>query len=154
MQKRRVVITGLGIISPIGNSREEFLKSLQEGKNGVGRITQFDPTGFDSQLAAEVKDFDPTPFNINPKELRRMERFVQFAVVASKIAVADSALNLEEENPSRTGVLIGCGVGSLRIIEEQCAVMQKRGPSKITPFLIPMLIVNMASGYVAIILGL
>lgn len=154
MQKRRVVITGLGIISPIGNSREEFLKSLQEGKNGVGRITQFDPTGFDSQIAAEVKDFDPTQFNINPKELRRMERFVQFAVVASKIAVADSALNLEEENPSRTGVLIGCGVGSLRIIEEQCAVMQKRGPSKITPFLIPMLIVNMASGYVAIILGL
>lgn len=154
MQKRRVVITGLGIISPIGNSREEFLKSLQEGKNGVGRITQFDPTGFDSQIAAEVKDFDPTPFNINPKELRRMERFVQFAVVASKIAVADSALNLEKENPSRTGVLIGCGVGSLRIIEEQCAVMQKRGPSKITPFLIPMLIVNMASGYVAIILGL
>jgi len=154
MQKRRVVVTGLGVISPIGSSPEEFLKSLQEGRNGIGRITQFDPAGFDCQIAAEVKNFDPAPFNIPPKELKRMERFVQFAVVASKMAVADSLLNLQKENPHRIGVLIGCGVGSLRIIEEQCEVMRQRGPHKITPFLIPMLIVNMAPGHVAIILGL
>ncbi len=156
MKKRKVVITGLGIVSPIGSTKEEFWNSILAGKSGVARVTCFDPSYFSSHIAAEVKNFDPTPY-ISPKELKRMDRFVQFAVCASKMAVSDAMLDLEKEDRNRVGVDIGSGIGGLHTIEEQViAYLQRgpeKGPSKITPFLIPMLTVNMPSAMVSIALG-
>ncbi|MBU1932883.1 MAG: beta-ketoacyl-ACP synthase II [Candidatus Omnitrophica bacterium] len=147
--KRRVVVTGLGIISPVGNNKNEFWLSLVKGKNGVGPLTSFDCKDYDSRIAGEVKNFTPHPF-IQKKELRRMEKFVQFAVTAAREAVDDSGLDLSKEDPFKVGVLVGSGIGSLRIIEEQHKAILDRGPARITPFLIPMLIVNMASGHISI----
>ncbi len=147
--KRRVVVTGLGVIAPIGNNKEEFWASLVNGKNGIGPLTSFDCKDYTSRIAGEVKNFTPHPF-IPKKELRRMEKFVQFAVTAAKEAVDDSGLDIPKEDPFKIGVLVGSGIGSLRIIEEQHKVILERGPSRITPFLIPMLIVNMASGHISI----
>jgi len=156
MKNKRVAITGAGIISPIGNTKEEFWNSILAGKNGVARLTCFDPSNFTSHIGAEVKNFDPTPY-VNPKELRRMDRFVQFALCASKMAINDSKLDLEKEDKNKIGVYIGSGIGGLHTIEEQVMAYVQRGPekgpSKITPFLIPMLIVNMAAGMVSIYLG-
>ncbi|MDP6685854.1 MAG: beta-ketoacyl synthase N-terminal-like domain-containing protein, partial [Candidatus Omnitrophota bacterium] len=149
--KRRVVVTGLGVISPIGNNKEEFWTSLINGKNGVGPMTSFDCKDYVSRIAGEVKNFAPHTM-IPKKELRRMEKFVQFAISAAKEAVDESGLDISKEDPFRVGVLLGSGIGSLRIIEEQHKVILEKGPSRITPFLIPMLIVNMASGYVSIML--
>jgi len=148
--KRRVVISGMGAITPLGNSVLAFWESLKKGVGGIDRLTSFDATGFDSQIAAEVKNFDPLSFGLTKKEVNRMEKFVQFAVCASKEAINDSGLDLEKEDKERIGVLIGSGIGSLGIIEEQHKVLLEHGPKKITPFLIPMLIVNEASGQVAI----
>ena len=149
--KRRVVATGLGVISPVGNNKDEFWTSLVNGKNGVGPLTSFDCKDYTSRIAGEVKNFTPAPF-IPKKELRRMEKFVQFAVTAAKEAVDDAGLEIEKEDPFNIGVLVGSGIGSLRIIEEQHKVILEKGPSRITPFLIPMLIVNMASGHISIML--
>ena len=149
---RRVVVTGLGAITPVGNTAAAFWEGLVAGRSGIGRITQFDPAGFDSQIAGEVKDFDPSP-HIPAKDLRRMERFVQFAVCASRMAVDDASLDMSREDPYRVGVLVGSGIGSLRIVEEQHQVYMEKGPGKITPFLIPMLIANMAPGQISISLG-
>ena len=147
---RRVVITGLGIISPLGNDTSTFWKSLQEGKSGIGRLTSFDASAYDSKIAGEVKGFEPTLHGISAKETKRMEKFVQYAVASSKQAIDDSGLDLEKEDRNRIGVLIGSGIGSLHIIEEEHKVLLSKGPSRLTPFLIPMLIVNEASGQVAI----
>jgi 3-oxoacyl-[acyl-carrier-protein] synthase II len=147
--KRRVVVTGLGVISPVGNNVRDFWSSLVAGKSGVGKITLFDASAFNTRIAGEVKDLNPENF-MPKKEARHTEPFVHFAVAASHEAVVDSALKLEKEDLTRFGVLIGSGIGSLRIIEEQHKVFLERGPSKLTPFLIPMLIVNEASGHVSI----
>ncbi len=152
MKERRVVVTGLGVISPVGNNKEDFWSALISGQSGIRRITAFDASDYDSQIAGEVKDFDPTRL-IPPKELKRMEKFVQFAFCATKEALKDSNLDLSKEDPFRVGVLIGSGIGSLRIIEEQHKILLERGPSRLTPFLIPMLIVNMAPGHISILLG-
>lgn len=152
--KKRVVITGLGVISPVGNDVDSFWTSLKEGKNGVGPITSFDPSGFDSRIAAEVKNFDPAKYGINIKEARRTAKFVQYAIAASREAVESSGLQLDKEDRNRIGVLIGSGIGSLYTIEEEHKVLLSKGPSRLSPFLIPMLIVNEASGMVAIIHGL
>ena len=149
--RRRVVVTGLGVVSPVGNTKDEFWTSLVNGTNGVGPMKSFDCRDYTSRIAGEVKDFIPHPF-IPKKELRRMEKFVQFAVTAAKEAVDDSGLDIEKEDPFNIGVLVGSGIGSLRIIEEQHKVILEKGPSRITPFLIPMLIVNMASGHISIML--
>ena len=149
---KRVVVTGVGVITPVGSDVPTMWRSLLAGTNGIGRITSFDPGGFASQIAGEVKDFDPATF-LAPKEIRRTERFVQFAIAASKQAVADAGLELGNEDPFRIGVLIGSGMGSLRLIEEQHQLLMTKGPQKITPFMIPMIIVNMAAGHVAISLG-
>ncbi|MFC1667201.1 beta-ketoacyl-ACP synthase II [Candidatus Omnitrophota bacterium] len=146
----RVVVTGLGVISPVGNSKEEFWSSLVIGKSGIGPLTSFDCKDYDSRIAGEVKNFVPSSV-ISKKELRRMEKFVRFAIGATKEAIDDSGLDISKEDPFNVGVVIGSGIGSLRIIEEQHKVIIEKGPSKVTPFLIPMLIVNMASGYVSII---
>jgi 3-oxoacyl-[acyl-carrier-protein] synthase II len=153
MSKRRVVVTGIGVVSPIGNDKETFWKSCQEGRSGVGKITQFDATGFDAQIAAEVKDFDPSPF-LAPKERKRTDRFVQFAVVSAKMAAKDAGLELEKEDLHRAGVVVGSGIGGLDVMEIQHNNYLAGGPGRLSPFLIPMLIVNMAPGQISISLGL
>ena len=150
--KRRVVVTGLGALTPIGNNTDEFWKSLESGKSGIDRITHFDPTAFDAQIAGQVKNFNPEVF-MPKKEIRHTEKFVHYAMAAAAEAVADSGLKREVEDLTRCGVLIGSGIGSLRIIEEQHKVLLERGPSKLSPFLIPMLIVNEASGHVSMHFG-
>ena len=155
--RRRVVVTGLGAISPIGCSIGELWKSLLEGKSGVRRLTCFDPTHFTSKIAAEVRNFDPSPY-LSPKEIKRMDRFVQFAVCAAKIAITDSGLHLNKEDRNRIGVIIGSGIGGLHTVETEhkqyLSLGPEKGPGRISPFLIPMLIVNMASGQTSITLGL
>ncbi|PIP68242.1 MAG: beta-ketoacyl-[acyl-carrier-protein] synthase II [Candidatus Omnitrophica bacterium CG_4_9_14_0_2_um_filter_42_8] len=150
--KRRVVVTGLGIVSPIGCVKDIFWDNLVKGKSGIGPLTHFDATQYDSRIAGEVKEFAPHP-SISTKELRRMERFVQFGVTAAKNAMEDSGIDMSREDPYRIGVLVGSGIGSLRIIEEEHKVILEKGPSRVTPFLIPMLIVNMASGHISIMTG-
>jgi 3-oxoacyl-[acyl-carrier-protein] synthase II len=151
--KRRVVITGLGVISPVGNDVESFWKALISGKSGIGPTTSFDASRFDSRIAGEVKDFEPTK-HMDAKEARRMERFAQFAVAVGKQAVVDAGLDLTKEDANRIGVIVGSGIGSLRIVEEQCKVYFEKGPSRFSPFMIPMLIVNEAAGHISISLGL
>jgi len=157
LKERRVAVTGLGVVSPIGNSIEKFWKSLIEGKSGVSRLTCFDPTHFTSKVAAEVKDFDPAPY-LSPKDIKRMDRFTQFAVVAAKMAVTDSRIDLEKEDRNRFGVIVGSGIGGLNTIEREHSQFlelgPEKGPDRMSPFLIPMLIVNMAAGQVSITLGL
>ncbi|MCX5715944.1 MAG: beta-ketoacyl-ACP synthase II [Candidatus Omnitrophica bacterium] len=151
--KRRVVVTGVGVISPIGNSKKEFWTALLQGKNGADRLKAFDPSKFTTQIAAEVKDFDPLKHFPSAKEIRHMDRFVQFALVTAKEAFADSGLDMQKEDPNRCGVVIGSGIGGLHTFETQHLNYLEKGPSRISPFLIPMLIVNMASGEVSISLG-
>ncbi|MCD6539192.1 MAG: beta-ketoacyl-ACP synthase II [Candidatus Omnitrophica bacterium] len=146
--ERRVVVTGCGIISPLGLNKEENLSALIEGKSGIDRITQFDASSFSSQIGGEVKGFDPTKF-FPLKEVKRVARFVQFAVSASSEAISQSGLDFSRLDPYRAGVVIGSGIGSLRIIEEQHKVLLEKGPSRISPFLIPLLITNEAAGQVA-----
>lgn len=155
--KRRVVVTGLGVVSPIGNSLEQFWKSLLEGRSGVRRLACFDPSPFPSKIAAEVADFDTSPY-LSAKDLKRMDRFVQFAVVSAKMAVLDSRMDLGKVDKTRVGVLIGSGIGGLHTIEKEhrqyIELGPEKGPDRMSPFLIPMLIVNMGSGQVSISLGL
>ena len=149
----RIVITGLGIISPVGNTLQEAWDAFTHGRSGTGVLTQVDRTQFKSQVAAEVKGFDPTTF-LTPKEIKKTDRFVQFAVGAAKMALNDAALDPKKEDPYRIGVLVGSGIGGLRTIEEQHKVLLEKGASRISPFLIPMLIVNMAPGQISISFGL
>ncbi len=153
MHDHRVVVTGLGVISPVGNDVASFWSALKEGKSGIGKLTTFDASLFDSRIAGEVKGFDPHLYGITKKDTHRMERFVQYAIACSRQAVQDSGLDLGKEDKERIGVIVGSGIGSLRIIEEEHKVFLKGGPSRISPFLIPMLIVNEAAGHVAMIYG-
>lgn len=150
--KNRVVITGFGIISPLGNDVDTFWNHLIAGKSGVGQITQFDATDFGVKIAAEVKDFDPLNY-IDKKEARRMDRFVQFAVAAAKQALKHAELDMEKEDATRVGVYVGSGIGGLSTLEDQHRVLMERGPRRISPFFVPMMIANMASGMVSIHTG-
>lgn len=152
--KKRVVVTGLGIISPVGNDVASFWHSLTHGKSGTGPLTAFDASAFDSRVAGEVKGFDLSAYGFSVKEIRHMDRFVQFSVVSAKQAIADAGLDLEKENRNRIGVLVGSGIGGLNIIEREHNVFLNKGPSRLSPFLIPMLIVNEAAGQVAMNYGL
>ncbi|MFA4888454.1 MAG: beta-ketoacyl-ACP synthase II [Candidatus Omnitrophota bacterium] len=154
MTEHRVVVTGLGVVSAVGNDVASFWQSLKEGIGGVGPTRAFDVSKFDSRIAGEVKGFDPVLYGMSSKDIRHMEKFVQYAVAASQQAMSLSGLDLENEDRERIGVIIGSGIGSLHIIEEQFRVYLEKGPSRLTPFLIPMLIVNEASGQVAINFGL
>jgi len=149
---RRVVITGVGVVTPVGNEVEEFWNSLLAGRSGVDRISLFDPSNFSSQIAGEVKNFEPQKY-FPPKELRRMERFTQFALYAGKKAWEDAGLN-NKVSPERCGVLVGSGIGALDLVERQYKVFEEKGPGRISPFLIPLMIANMAAGQLAIYLGL
>ena len=152
MPQRRVVVTGLGLISPVGNDKDQFWTAICEGKNGIGRITQIDASLYTSRIAGEVKGFEPSKY-ITPKQIRRLDKFTQFAVAAAKMAAEDSSLDMSKEDPYRVGVLVGSGIGGLRVIEQQHTILLSKGPSRISPFLIPMLIANMAPGQIAIELG-
>ncbi|MBI3330888.1 MAG: beta-ketoacyl-ACP synthase II [Candidatus Omnitrophica bacterium] len=149
---KRVVVTGLGAVTPVGNDVPAMWRSLLAGASGVGRITSFDAGGHESQIAAEVKGFDPAQY-LKPKEVKRTERFVQFAIAASKQAVADAGLTGPPADPFRFGVIIGTGIGSMHLIEQQHGTLVAKGPKRLSPFMIPMLICNMAPGQVAMDLG-
>ena len=149
----RVVVTGLGAVTPIGNDVDTFWNSLKEKKIGFGPITAFDTTEFKVKLAAEVKNFDAKQF-MDPKAVRRMERFSQFAVAAAKQALDDAKINMSEMDPYRIGVSIGSGVGSLQIIEKEHVKMMEKGPGRVNPLMVPLMISNMAAGNVSIQFGL
>ncbi len=148
----RVVITGLGAITPIGNTVKDYLLGLQSGRNGVGPISLFDASQHACRFAAEVSNFDPTGI-LEPKESKRWDRFSKFGVVAAKEAIADSGLTINESNASRIGVIIGSGVGGLLTMETQAQVLNNKGPGRVSPFTVPMMIPNMATGLAAIALG-
>ncbi len=148
----RVVVTGMGVISPIGNGKDIFWQNLVAGKNGVGPITHFDASAFPTKIAAEVKDFNPAEY-LDKKEARRLVPFIQFAVAAAKIAVKDANLSIGPDNANDIGVIIGSGIGGIGFLEEQLKNLQTKGPDKLSPFTVPYMIANMAAGYVSIHVG-
>lgn len=150
---KRVVITGIGAITPVGNTPSTFFQNIIDGKSGLGLVSHFDTTNFKCKVGAQVKDFEPEEFGIEKKDVKKMDRFVQFAVATSLQAVKDANLDLSKEDATRVGVLIGSGIGGLPILEKQHMRLLQEGPDRVSPFLIPMLIINMASGMVAIYLG-
>lgn len=150
--RRRVVVTGLGLISPLGIGVGPTWKALCEGQSGIGRITRFDPTGYPSQIAGEVKGFDPAAF-IEKKEIKKMDTFIHYAVAASRMAVDDAGLKIAPNEADRVGVYIGSGIGGLPAIEHYHKILLEKGPDRVTPFFIPMTIINLASGQVAIRIG-
>ena len=146
------MVTGLGVVSPVGIGVDKFWNAMMEGRSGVGRITAWDPAGLDTQIAAEVRDFDPTDF-MDRKEARRNDRFVLFAYAAARMALDDSGLVITPQNAPRVGVLIGSGIGGAITWEEQTRILETKGPNRVSPFFIPNVIMNMASGVVSIITG-
>ena len=153
MSEKRVVVTGIGVISPIGNNKDEFWKAILEGKSGTGKLTAFDPAKFTSKVSAEVKNFDPSVY-MSLKDVRRNDRFCQFAIAAAKMAFEDSGLKLDAIDKDRAGVIVGSGIGGLHTIEKQVEIYLTKGPDRLSPYLIPMLIVNMASGQISIEFGI
>jgi 3-oxoacyl-[acyl-carrier-protein] synthase II len=150
--RRRVVVTGLGLVTPLGTGVEKTWKALCAGESGVSRITRFDPTDYPCQIAGEVKDFDPAAF-IEKKEIKKMDTFIHFAVGASQMAVDDAGLKVTDDNRDRIGVYIGAGIGGLPAIEHYHKILLEKGADRVSPFFIPMVIINLASGQVAIRLG-
>ncbi len=150
--KKRVVVTGLGCITPVGHGKEEFWKSITEGRSGIGKITKFDAADFPTQIAAEVKDFKVEDY-MEKKEAKRMDLFVQYAVAGAKLAMEDSKIDAEKIDHEEFGVVLGSGIGGIATFEEQHRKMLEKGPGRISPFFIPMMIVNMASGQVSMSLG-
>ena len=153
MIKQRVVVTGMGVVSPLGTDIKTFWSNLTQGTSGAGPVTRFDPAGFNTRIAAEVKNFNPADF-IDKKELRRMDRFTYFALAAAKMALGDAGLDLTKVDRDRVGVVLGSGIGGLETLEEQHNVLLNRGPDRISPFFIPMIISNMGAGQIAITYGL
>ena len=153
MTDRRVVVTGIGAISPLGNDLASTWDGLKNGRSGIGRITLLDPEPYHCQIAGEVKDFDPKPFFSNPKDARRADRYTHFGVAAAKMALEDSGMDPEKVNGDRVGVMVGSGIGGLATLEAQHTVLMNRGPSKVSPFVIPMMISNIASGMISIEYG-
>ncbi len=147
----RVVVTGMGVLAPNGQTLEEYWNSLVTGRNTIGRVTAFDCSDFMSQMDAEIKDFDPLRY-IPPKDSKRMDRFAQLGASCAVLAFKDSGILLSQENPERIGVLIGSGIGGIKTIAEQHQLLLEKGPKYLSPFMIPMLIINIASGYVSMIL--
>src|ERR1700682_5761238 len=151
---RRVVITGLGVVTPVGNDLVNFWTNLTEGKSGIRKISAFDTSGYDCQIAGEVRDFDPKSCFCNFKDARRSDRFAQLAMAAAKMSIQDSGIELERVNRERFGVLVSSGIGGLKTLEDQYSILMNKGPSRVSPFCIPMLISNMASGLISMEFGL
>lgn len=148
----RVVITGMGAVTPIGNNVEDFWKSLKSGANGIDSITAFDTENYKAKLAAEVKDFNPEDY-LDKREVRRMDRFCHFAIAASKQAVENSKLDLDNIDKERFGVIVGSGIGGFKTFEKECETLVTKGPRKVSPMFVPMMIGNMAAGNIAIQFG-
>jgi 3-oxoacyl-[acyl-carrier-protein] synthase II len=151
---RRVVVTGMGVVTPLGNDLDTFWKNLTESRCGIDKITAFDASAFDTQIAGQVKEFDPAPAFPSPKEIRRTDRYSQFGVYAAWSALKDSGLELDKENRDEIGVILGSGIGGLATTTEQLNILLQRGPGRVSPFTIPMLISNMASGLVSMYFNL
>ena len=151
---RRVVITGMGAVTPIGNNVEDFWANVKKGTVGIGPITKFDSTAYKAHLAAELKDFDVTEYGIDKKAARRMEDFSKYAVVAAKEALGQSGLDMEKEDPYMVGCCVGCGIGSLQCVQTNYTKLLEKGPNRVAPLMIPMLISNMAAGNISIQFGL
>ncbi|MGB3655257.1 MAG: beta-ketoacyl-ACP synthase II [Rivularia sp. (in: cyanobacteria)] len=149
---KRVVVTGVGAITPIGKTPEEYWSGLANGRNGIGEITLFDASRHDCRIAGEVKDFDPHDY-MDRKEAKRMDRFAQFGVAAAKQAVRNANLTINDLNAEQVGVMLGSGVGGIKVMEDQQTIYLKRGPDRCSPFMIPMMIANMAAGLTAIHTG-
>ena len=152
MSTRRVVVTGLGTLSPVGNTADEFWSSLLQGRSGVGLITRFDTTGYPTRIAGEVRNFDPLDF-VDKKEARRLDPYLQYAVASSAMAVQDAALDTSKVDGTRFGVLIGSGIGGISTLLQSHKDLLDKGPDRVSPFFIPMLIANMASGLVSMRFG-
>jgi len=150
--RRRVVVTGVGLVIPTGIGTETVWKNICEGKSGIGPLTRFDPNGFETKIAGEVKGFNPEAY-IEKKEIKKMDLFVQYALAATREALEDSQLKITPENCDRTGVIVGTGLGGLPTLEKYHQILLEKGPSRISPFFIPMLIANLASGQIAIHFG-
>ncbi|MEM1178393.1 MAG: beta-ketoacyl-ACP synthase II [Acidobacteriota bacterium] len=150
--RRRVVVSGVGLVSPLGVGTDATWQGLMDGRVGIGPITRFDASDYAARIAGEIKDFDPLDF-IEKREVKKVDRFIQYAIAASDFAVADAGLEINDANRDRIGVLIGSGIGGLPIIEEMHTKLMARGPNRVSPFFIPALIVNMAAGQVSIRLG-
>ena len=150
---KRVVVTGMGLVSPIGQSLDTFWQNLLASQSGIKRISNFDTEKFESQIAGEIQDFDPAEF-ISRKEIRRMDRFTHFAMAATQMAVQDSQIDFEKVQKERFGVLWGSGIGGMQVFEDQCRVLFERGPDRVSPFMIPMLIPDIAPGHISILYGL
>jgi len=150
--RRRVVVTGLGAITPLGNTVEEFWKGLCEGKSGIDRISKFDVTEYPCQIAAEVKNFSPEEY-MDKKEAKRMDRYTQFAIAASSMALKQAELKLDKVDPERFGVVLGTGIGGVETFENQAGILLTKGPGRISPFFVPMMIANMAAGQISIAFG-
>ena len=154
MNDRRVVITGLGVITPVGNDLESFWHSLKNGVSGIRTITAFDTTAYDCRIGGEVLGFDPKPVFKNPKDVRRTDRFAQLSMAAAKMAMADASIDMGLENPERFGVLVSSGIGGLKTLEDQYTILLSKGPQRVSAFTIPMLISNMASGLISMEFGM
>lgn len=150
--QRRVALTGVGAVTPIGTGKEALWNGLMEGRSGVRRITHFDPTAYPTQIAGEVPDFDPSAY-LDRKEVRRNDRFVHFAVAATRLALEDAGFAITPRNADTVGVIIGSGIGGARTWEEQHTVLLQRGPGRVSPFFVPMMIINMAPGIVSMQVG-
>ena len=153
MNERRVVITGIGCISPLGNDLESTWDAMKAGKSGIGQITLFDTSDYTTHIAGEVKNFDPSPHFKNPKDCRRADRYTQLAVSAARMALNDSGLDTETTDKTRVGVMIGSGIGGLGTLEAEHTKLLQRGPGRVSPFLIPMMISNIASGIISMEYG-
>jgi len=149
---RRVVVTGMGVISPVGNSVNEFWESLINGKSGIGIITKFDPSGFKSRIAGEVKNFNPEPI-IDAKEVRRIDLFSQYALCSAAEAVEQSGISFKNEDPFRAGVIYGSGIGGINVLEKQIEIYLNKGPSRVSPFYIPGMITDICAGHIAMKYG-
>lgn len=153
MSKRRVVVTGLGMISPLGLDVQSSWQAIIQGKSGVGYITHFDAKDYPVRIAAEVKGFDPTKY-IELKEVKKMDRFIHFAIAATEMAIADSELEITPENSERIGIVIGSGMGGLPAIEYYHQILLEKGWKRVSPFFIPMVIINLAAGQISIRYGI
>src|SRR5678816_340643 len=152
--QRRVVITGMGVVTPLGNEVSVFWENLVHGRSGIGPITHFDASQYDCRIAGEVRDFEPVKHFKTPKDVRRTDRFTHLAVGAAKMALEEAGLTAPVADPERFGVMLGSGIGGLKTTEDQHTVLMNKGPGRLSPFMIPMLISNMASGIVSMEYGL
>ncbi|MGI9114935.1 MAG: beta-ketoacyl-ACP synthase II [Chthoniobacterales bacterium] len=154
MNNRRVVITGMGVLTPVGNELETFWSNLKNGVSGIRKIETFDTSQYDCRIGGEVRNFDPKSVFKNPKDVRRTDRFAQLAMGAAKMAMSDSGVEMAQENPDRFGVLVSSGIGGLKTLEDQHTVLMTKGPQRVSAFTIPMLISNMASGLISMEFGM